>query len=260
MKCTICGGASAQAFSHHVLGKYPCKYFYCEACGFLHAEEPHWLDEAYASAIAAADTGLLLRNLALSRQLPALLFFMFGRDGRYLDMAGGYGLLTRLMRDAGFDYYWADKYCENLLARGFEGMAGAEFDAVTAFEVLEHVPDPMAFVAEALTRTKSRTVIFSTELFSGAPPRPESWWYYAFGTGQHISFYQRRTLEWMAGRFGLRCYSRGSLHVFTERKMNALAVSSLAHPRIAAMLSRVVKAAMTSRTMSDHFRMLGGNQ
>ena len=103
MKCKICDTECRQQFFRTILNKYQIAYFYCGACGFLQTEEPYWLEEAYESAIANADTGLVQRNIYLSRMLSTLLFFEFDRQGKYLDFAGGYGMLTRLMRDAGFD-------------------------------------------------------------------------------------------------------------------------------------------------------------
>jgi len=38
--------------------------------------------------VAAADTGILLRNFYLARVTSLLLFFLFDRHGRFLDAAG----------------------------------------------------------------------------------------------------------------------------------------------------------------------------
>jgi Methyltransferase domain len=257
LSCKVCGATTRVAFSHQVLAKYDCEYSYCNACGLLQASEPFWLTEAYESAIAAADTGLIQRNLSVSNTLSALLFFQFDRHGKFLDVAGGNGMLTRLMRDIGFDYYWSDKYCDNLLARGFEGTGGARYTAITAFEVLEHLPDPVTFIAQSMAMASTRTLIFSTELFSGCPPSPEAWWYYAFDTGQHISFYQRKTLQVIAERLGLRCYSSGSFHLLTDKKISAAGFWFLTHPRFSRALSMVPRRLMASKTMTDHLDIMG---
>ena len=256
MRCKICGAATICAFNAEVLGKYLIGYFHCAHCGFLQTEETYWLDEAYNSAIAAADTGLVQRNLSLSKKLSVLLFFTFGRDSKYLDVAGGYGMLTRLMRDIGFDFYWFDKYCENLMARGFEAIEGSPFTAITAFEVLEHVPDPLGFISESMELAQSRTMIFSTVLYEGTPPKPESWWYYTLETGQHISFFQRRTLQVIAEKLGLNCYSRGSIHLLTDKIISSSRFRLLTSALFCRVALPLIQRSLASKTMSDHLDMM----
>lgn len=210
-------------FSMHLLRRHSADFEVCNTCGYLRAKQPFWLDEAYSSAIAAADTGIVMRNLAIAGKVAAVLYWIFKErgSGRYMDAAGGYGLLTRIMRDFGFDFYWKDKYCHNLVAAGFEYQSSVgDCVAVTAMEVLEHVTDPIAFVQETLSSANSQTLIFSTELYEGAPPPPGSWWYYTPETGQHISFYQRRTLEAIGRKIGLKFYSAGGIHILSKSKFD----------------------------------------
>jgi hypothetical protein len=260
--CRICSSDTSPAFTHQVLDKYDCRYYFCDNCGGLQTEEPHWLDEAYASPVAAADTTMLWRNLYLSRAISVLLYFLFDHRGRFLDAAGGYGVFTRLMRDIGFDYYWYDKYSPNLTAQGFDADAGpgAPYTAVTAFEVMEHLTDPIGFVAELLESTGTDTIIFTTELFDGGPPPPDEWMYYAFATGQHITFYQRRTLELIGKRFGMQFHTSKTrwwflggmgLHIWTRKKINPLAWRLLASPRVTNLLQGLPRRSLETRMWTD---------
>jgi hypothetical protein len=159
-------------------------------------------------------------------------------------------MLTRLMRDHGFDFYWADKHAPNLLARGFDYQTGSgPCRAVTAIEVMEHLEDPVDFVSGALEQTGAEAFVFTTELFAGAPPPPGGWWYYAFEAGQHISFFQGRTLEALGRRLGLKFASGGGLHVFSRRaiRSGALSVWAKLSPFIAPVLAR-----RQGLTMQDH--------
>jgi len=99
MKCKICRSNSNKIFNAIIINKYKIDYFKCDNCGFLQVEEPYWLEEAYKSPINDSDTGLLERNIYLSRKVSVILYFLFKKDGNYLDYGGGYGIFTRLMRD-----------------------------------------------------------------------------------------------------------------------------------------------------------------
>lgn len=254
--CKVCHSAMRFAFKQKLLRKYEVSYFFCSECGFLQSEEPYWLNEAYSTAIAIQDTGLVQRNLAISRRLSVILYFFFDRNGRYLDFAGGYGMLTRIMRDIGFDFFWADKYATNLLASGFSADKDTgPYSAVTAFEVLEHVHEPLDFVAEALGYGNSRTLIFSTETFVGEPPAPNGWWYYATEAGQHISFYQKRTLARIAKHHGLNFYSKAGIHIFTDRCLARPAIAPLGVPAFISLAASLVASLMKSKTQTDHLHL-----
>jgi hypothetical protein len=56
------------------------------------------------------DTGIMQRNLYLSKITAFILLLFFDCRKKFLDYAGGYGVFVRLMRDYGFDFYWYDKY------------------------------------------------------------------------------------------------------------------------------------------------------
>jgi len=259
MTCAVCSGSMEYRFTPQVLGKYSAQYEVCSKCGFLRAHAPHWLDEAYSRAIAAADTGLVMRNITLACKFSAALYWVVGESAaaRYLDAAGGYGMLTRLMRDFGFDFYWADKYCDNLLAPGFEySQAQGPCRAVTAMEVLEHLTDPVAFIEETLALSGAQTLLFTTELYQGPPPQPDAWWYYSFSTGQHIGFFQRRTLEILGARLGLHFASANGIHIFSRTVVNERLLCAVTGRLVSRVAPLWIRRRLGSKTMSDHLLML----
>ena len=217
--------------------------------------DPYWLSEAYSDAIGILDTGIVARNIEISEQLAPLLFYSFGGKATFLDAAGGYGLLTRMMRDKGLNFYWDDKYCQNLVARGFESQrATRRFRAVTAFEVLEHLADPLAWLEQIFKEHNPDALICSTVLYEGVSP-PSDWWYYAREGGQHIAFFQSRTLVRLADRLDLVYERVCGFHVFSKRpllrmKLYAALVKSQ-KPRMLKFMHR----RLVSKTMPDYMEL-----
>lgn len=216
MDCKICGKQSKEFDCAKILGKYKVHYYHCIGCGFVQTEEPYWINEAYSSAFASIDTGTMTRNL---RNTTNLLFFMkWVGNGPCLDFGGAYGVLTRMMRDYGFDFYSYDKYAPNLFASGFDGDLAKKYALVTSFENFEHFVNPMEEIENILNMTE--TVYFTTFLLPGRMPPIQSWWYYALDTGQHISFYSRETLEYIAQKYNMHLITDDiETHILSRKKI-----------------------------------------
>lgn len=254
--CYVCRAEMKPLFQLRVLGKYEVRYFHCERCGYARTEEPYWLEEAYSDAIVRADTGILQRNWALSAKLACTLFLSFDPRATYLDVAGGYGLLTRLMRDYGFDFYWQDKFCENLIARGFEAeRSSTQFAAVSCFEAIEHTVNPVEFIRQTLDQHRCRNFIFSTVPYTGFRPEP-NWGYLSPGTGQHISFFQTRTLQTMAEQLRLHFYSNAGLHIFSEKRLRNAWMLPCLRTAVAIPLAELVRLRIGSRMIQDNERLM----
>jgi hypothetical protein len=218
VKCKICESETVKLFRHQILNKYEVTYFRCPACFFVQTEEPFWIEEAYQNALNPEDTGLFKRNEEFRAKTATLLFFLFNKTAMFVDFAGGYGIFTRMMRDCGFDFYWSDKYANNMMAKGFESKQGDRFECVTAFEVFEHMVQPNEEM-KAIVKI-SDSVIFSTRIVSEIPPEKD-WWYYGFNHGQHVSLFSEKSLQVLAKKFGMNLYTNHSnFHMLSTRKIN----------------------------------------
>ena len=128
---------------------------------------------------------------------------------------------------------------------------------MTAFEVLEHVPNPVEFLKSALDKANSDTIIFSTTLYGDTPPDLDGWEYYSFETGQHISFYQTRTMERMAAELGATYYGNGSMHIITRRKAPLSRILiKICFSRLRWLLYPWVRRQLNGLTLSDSRAMI----
>lgn len=217
LNCRVCGTPALALFEGRVLA-YSIGYFGCPACGYVQTQTPTWLDEAYTEAINRSDTGILRRNARNAKLVIRVLAMLGALKGRVLDCAGGYGLLVRMLRDAGVNARWRDRYAHNLVARGFEQAEGERADLVTAFEAMEHFIAPADELAGLMAQADA--VLVSTDLIPDPAPAPGTWWYYGAEHGQHIGFFRLRTLRYLADRAGWHLNSDGrSFHLFTRQPL-----------------------------------------
>lgn len=220
--CKICSSKSTKIFSGKILNKYIIDYFQCNDCRFIQTEHPYWLNESYSNAIASTDIGLVSRNISFQNTTAWIIKNHFDYKSKFLDYAGGYGLFVRLMRDNGFDFYRQDIYCENHFAKYFDVSENDDivnFEMVTAFEVFEHLVNPIEEISKIFAFSDS--VIFSTELQpQNRMISTDDWWYFAKETGQHVSFYTIKSLEVIAKKMNCYFYSNNrNLHIFTKKEL-----------------------------------------
>lgn len=249
MKCKICNSLVEFLFKEKILNKYIISYFQCPQCKLMHTEEPFWLEEAYQKPINIYDTGVMSRNIRFSKITARMIYFLLNKNEQFFDYAGGHGLFVRMMRDKGFDFYWDDKFCQNIFACGFEVEEQKKYELLTCFEVIEHVPEPLK-TFEMMAQI-SDNILFSTEVLPEPIPKGKEWYYYGFLHGQHIQFYSIKTLKYIADYFKYNLYSNGgSLHFLSKKKLSSMGVKLLLQ-RFCFPLDGYLQCRMRSLTKSD---------
>ncbi|MBA4385689.1 MAG: class I SAM-dependent methyltransferase [Anaerolinea sp.] len=256
MKCKICLSNADLFGQARLLSKYDVRYFRCENCGFIQTEKPYWLDEAYSNAITKSDIGLISRNLQMAAHTKQLILTCFEPTEKFIDYGGGYGMFVRLMRDQGFDFYRYDHLCVNLFADGFDATANTNYALLTAWEVFEHLADPMAEIEKMLSF--SRNLFFSTWLLPKTPKPLSEWWYYGLEHGQHISLYSLEALHVIAHKFNLKIhYSNGLLHFMGDQSINPRLINITFDHRLKWLQKIIMKPAPPSLLESDYHTVTG---
>lgn len=240
MRCPVCKEMTRLFGSARVLDKYTGRFRRCPRCNFLFAEEPVWLEQAYAEAITPSDIGLVDRNLWFCRVAHTIVTLCCDANGKFLDYGGGTGLFTRLMRDSGYDWHCIDQGCPNFFAQEFSvaDIGAEQYELITAAELLEHLPDPLTLVQQL--QACSANLLYTTQLLPDPPPALDSWWYYGLEHGQHVSFYSLRTLAVIGDITGWKLSSNGTnLHLFSRHHISTTLFRLITSPFFTGLVSLV---------------------
>lgn len=256
MNCRICRAEMKPLGTFRVLAKYDVAYYRCPSCGLTQTDEPYWFSEAYSDAITRSDIGLVGRNIFLARVTKAVITLFFNPRARFIDFGAGYGLLVRMMRDQGLDFYWYDQFCANLFARGFEARQDPDppYELLTAFEVFEHLTDPLSEIEQMLRFAPN--VLFTTQLLPSNAPAPDEWWYYGLEHGQHVAIYSAEALNRIARRFNRFLYSDGSfVHLLTTKRLSKPLFRLATYGRMSAVISALSRR--RSLLPQDYYQIVG---
>ncbi len=189
-------------------------YFRCSDCGFLFTELiDDWSSARVAAEIYNADYVRVDPDFVATRPLANAQLLAAGFQGMeaelsILDYGGGNGDLARHLRAARF--VRATSY--DPFHDGGADKPAAPSDLVTAFEVVEHAPDPVALFEDVARLVADGGAFLFTTLLqpSDIATVGLGWWYAAPRNG-HVSLHTRASLEAASKRGGWHVESFDSL-------------------------------------------------
>jgi Methyltransferase domain len=230
--CPVCGAApGAPVLRTTVLDRFDAALFECVSCRFVFVGDPHWLAGSFESRLNAMDVGSVDRSLLVASYVRGLIGMSRSRRSwTILDVGGGDGLVTRVLRDAGIDCRWQDPYCTPVYDVGPPPDDVAQFDLALMSEVALHLTDPLATFEAALAR--AGRLLFTAVV----PPRPipDDWWYLMPSTGQHVAFYRPDAIGHIAERLGVdHCSDGRFFHLLSHAPIDRGMAVAVRRPALA---------------------------
>jgi 2-polyprenyl-6-hydroxyphenyl methylase/3-demethylubiquinone-9 3-methyltransferase len=221
--CKLCGGV-ARLFGvtdfnrscEEIRGNFlplagiPIYYRRCAACGVVYTEAfDDWSHADFEAHIYDADYGAVDPDYEEVRPTnnAALVARMFGQAAGGLDVldyGGGNGVLATRLKAAGFPS--AETY--DPFHPAHRTRPERQFDLVTCFETLEHMPDPTAGAADIAALLKPDGLLFFSTLVQPADFEAQrmQWWYIGPRNG-HVTLHSRASLKTLWAGHGLQLAS-----------------------------------------------------
>jgi SAM-dependent methyltransferase len=173
-------------------------YFLCPNCGFCFAPEfSQWSLKDFEQRIynhnyIHVDPDYLDVRPRVNAQNLILTFKGYKSIIRHLDYGGGGGLLSSILRDAG----WTSTSYDPFVDRDTKVENLGKYDLITAFEVFEHVPDVDQLMTNlSALLNPNGVIIFSTILSdNNITLQQKLTWWYASPRNGHISIFSKNSL------------------------------------------------------------------
>ena len=153
----------------------------------------------------------------------------FVQNGQVLDVGCGFGYFVRSALEGGLDAYGidlseegireAEKHAPGRVFRGTVGdtdeIAGRSFDVVFASHLIEHITEPVSFLASLMPRlAEDGIVMFVT-------PNVESWLsrisgsrWVSYKIPEHVAYYSPKTIERLLNEVGLEVIAIDSAYQY----------------------------------------------
>jgi 2-polyprenyl-3-methyl-5-hydroxy-6-metoxy-1,4-benzoquinol methylase len=224
--CRLCGSTHTR----RLFTKGQTPYWECADCGFRFAT-PH-TNPNFVTAIGDYEAAYLQylgpdeSDEANQSSLYDWMQRITPLEGRrLLDIGAGSGKLVRFLRArrveahgiepsrALFDRFLATEEAFTCaMLDQYRSAGAAPFDIVTAFDVIEHVPDPVAFLGDVAALVEPGGMFFASTPDAGSVPARAfgRWWHFYYP--YHLSYFAPRSLARAAEPHGLHivdCRHRG---------------------------------------------------
>lgn len=201
-------------------------FWRCDACGLIkqhplptpEALEAYY-DQSYAQGMyesfAAATQ---MKELTATSRMKQILRHV-PMQGSWLDVGCANGVFVKVAREQGVDAVGVE-LSENAVARAqADGLPVTQgtlsdyapqrrFDCITAFDVLEHVIDPVSFLNEIRSRlTRDGYAILTLPNLNSWPAKlmGKNWYFYI--PEEHLHYFGPANLRLLAEKCGLQCIS-----------------------------------------------------
>jgi hypothetical protein len=217
--CKICAGASSLfgvvdmhrpceiGGASPPLSGVPIYYRRCAACGFLFTDAfDDWNHDQFKAHIyndgyIAFDPGYLTTRPTANANMVANLWAGHKTNMRVLDYGGGNDVFCNVLRAHGF----REAVTYDPMVPVFATQPDGKFDLVTCFETLEHLPDPIAGIADIVRHAGEPGAVFYSTLTQpdDLDRQGMSWWYVGPRNG-HISMFSKEALAMAWARHGYR--------------------------------------------------------
>lgn len=194
------------------LAGIPVYYRRCAVCGFLFTDAfddwsvDQFKEHIYNDSYHLVDPDYKTQRPTGTANSVIELWAGHKASLRVLDYGGGNDVFCAALRANGFKEAVTYDPMVPEYARRPEG----KFDLVTCFETLEHVPDPLASIAQIVECVADPGAVYYSTLTQPADfdSRGMSWWYIAPRNG-HISIFTKQALAMAFSRHGFKTASFG---------------------------------------------------
>ena len=185
-------------------------YRQCSSCGFMFTDafddwsQGDFKTHIYNDGYLSIDPDYVSVRPRGNAAVVLHLFDAHKAEVRLLDYGGGNDVLCADLRAAGF----AVTQTYDPFVAEFARRPDGKFNLITCFETLEHMPDPVAGIADILASLdEPGVVLFSTLLQPADIDRLGLTWWYAAPRNGHVSLFSRKALELAFERHGYRVVS-----------------------------------------------------